>query len=241
MSDVTGYDLEDLVDLPTMIDKLIEKQVREINTCFIAKVTEVKENKVSVINSNQFMFKDKAHKHPIINDCLVAIPQGQNLKITMPLKVGDYGICVVLQEDYSQYKKSGKDSIPNTPRKFDLSDSVFIPFSLFETQEIKEDFEIAYTEGAKIKLNKDTLDLSSQKDSKIEIKENLEIKAKSFTLESSEALEIKNSQGSLLKVCEHLISMMDLLASGMKGGGTEPSAYNGGKQAFLQQIKGILK
>lgn len=230
---VTGYEPQDLIDEATMIKVLIDRQIRNLNTCYIAKITEIKENKVSVINANQFLFKGETKKHPIINNCLVAIPQCENFKINLPLKVGDYGVCVVAQEDYSQYKKSGKDSIPNTPRKFDLSDSIFIPFSLFQTQEIdSEKFTLEFNEGAKIELDKNI---------KIESKEKYELKTKELSISSESALEIKNTQGSLMDVCDSIFKAMDLLASGLKGSASEPSAYNGGKTALLEKIKGILK
>lgn len=239
---VTGYEPQDLIDIPTMIKKLIDNQIRSINTCYIAKITEINENKVSVINSNKYLFKDKEQDYPIINNCLVAIPQCENLKINLPLKVGDYGICVVTQEDYTNYKKNGNDSAPNTPRKFDISDSIFIPFSLFQTQSIdSEKFSIEYTEGSKLEFDKENLNLSSQKDSKIEIKEALKIECKDISIESSSEIEIKNSKGSLMDVCDTIFQAMDLLATGMKGSGTEPSAFKGGKDALLQKIKGILK
>ena len=42
---IRSYEAEDLIDEGTMIDKMIRNQIESINTCFIAKVVEIKEIK----------------------------------------------------------------------------------------------------------------------------------------------------------------------------------------------------
>ncbi|RDU70428.1 hypothetical protein CQA66_08445 [Helicobacter aurati] len=243
MNDYTGYDIQDLASTPAMIEKLIDNRVRQINTCFIAEVTEINEKFVSVINTNKYMFQGKPIDYPIINNVLVCFPHVNNCKISLPLEVGDIGLCVVAQGDISNFKQSGGRSIPNSARKFDITDSIFIPFSLFNTKDIQENFMIEYKDDTKIIISDDGINIT-HKDSKIEISEDsVNIESKNSTLKNSqtEPIEISNSMGSLLNVCEHLISMMDLLSNGLTGASSNPAAYNAGKQAFIQQIKGIVK
>ena len=231
---IQGYEPEDLLSEATIIQKLIKNQLDSINTCFIAKITEIKENKVSVIDINKFVVGEEQKDKPIIIDCLVALPQSKNFTFSIPLQKDDVGICLVLQEDYSNYKKNGSiTNQPNTPRRFDISDSIFIPFSLFNTLEIKED-------TASIEI-KDNFEIKIEKEMKLECSEKLEIKTKELKIETESEIEIKNSKGSLMDVCDTLIQMMDLVASGLKGSASEPSAYNGGKNALKEKIKGILK
>lgn len=251
MNEYTGYDIQDLASTPAMIEKLIDNRVRQINTCFIAEVTEIKEKFVSVINTNKYMFQGKPMDYPIINNVLVCFPHVNNCKISLPLAVGDIGICIVAQGDISNFKQSGERSIPNSARKFDITDSIFIPFSLFNTQDIQENFMIEYKEDTKITISDDTLEIL-HKENTIEItsdginitgKDNVAIESKNSTLKNTQTdpIEIGNGMGTLLNVCEHLISMMDLLSNGLTGASSNPAAYNAGKQAFLQQIKGIVK
>lgn len=63
---------------------------------------------------------------------------------------------------------------------------------------------------------------------------NLEIKG------GSSAIVVGNQIGTLADVCDALIGMMDLLASGMSGSATTPTAYQSGKAAYQAQINQIV-
>lgn len=99
-------------------------------------------------------------------------------------------------------------------------------------------------------------DISVANDGNIEIATNgnMEITtgaSGNFTLETGAggSLEIKggttaivvgNQIGTLADVCTALIGMMDLLASGMAGSATTPTAYQAGKASYQAQINQIV-
>lgn len=66
---------------------------------------------------------------PILNVPISMICQ-QNFGVKVPIKAGTIGTLIVCDRDISQFKKSQSLSPQASLRKFDLNDSIFLPFLL---------------------------------------------------------------------------------------------------------------
>lgn len=64
---------------------------------------------------------------PILLNVPVLELGGNDLSIKIPLKVGDTGIVIFCDRDISLFKQEKKSTQPNTLRKHDLGDGIFIP------------------------------------------------------------------------------------------------------------------
>lgn len=225
MNTINGYDEEELTSLPLIIDKMIENKINQtLNTCFIAEVTEVQDNKVSVINTNKYIFGEKTLDYPIITNVLCGTLYIGGFTITTPIQKGDYGICVVSQGDITNFKQTKKISIPNTPRKFDISDSIFIPLQFFNNKNGKDC--ILQNANTTITINNDSVNIQSQ----------------DIVINAISPLKITSQQGSLLDVVDCLIKLTDALGTDLQSVlGTPPPTYTVLKQTMLQIIKGIIK
>lgn len=241
---MVGYNQQDLLTIPNLINKLIENQINQIHTCFIAKIVSISEDKtkVSVINCNKYVFGDEVQNSSIINDCLVAIPYTNTLNIFLPLEVADFGICVVCESDINSFKETGDISIPASKRKFNINDSIFIPLSL-KNSKIDNEFKISYKENTNIIINDDSLKI--EKDSNIiEITDSsIKINSDNVIIQnsSSNPLEFSNQVGSIKDAFDAIVSMLDLLSQGMRGAATNPAVYETGKNAFIEKIESIVK
>ena len=199
------------LDLGTAIDVLIKKNIKSINTCFLAQVKKVNDNKVSVVDLTK---PNKEANNPIIHNCLVAQPFSNDFSLSFKIKENDIGICIVCKQDITNFKESGGESVANTQRVFSISDSIFIPLSLFNSNVTSNE----------IKSN-----------SKLSVKaSDIEIKGK------TNPLVIGNDVGTLSDLVDSLVQLLDLLASGMTGSTTNAGAYQSGKNAIIQKIKKIV-
>ena len=199
------------LDLGTAIDVLIKKNIKAINTCFLAQVKKVNGNKVSVVD---LIKPNKEANNPIIHNCLVAQPFSNDFSLSFKIKENDIGICIVCKQDITNFKENGGESVANTQRVFSISDSIFIPLSLFNSNVTSNE----------IKSN-----------SKLSIKaSDIEIKGK------ASPLVIGNDIGTLSDLVDSLVQLLDLLASGMTGSTTNAGAYQNGKNAIIQKIKKIV-
>ena len=207
------------LDLGSTIDTLIKKNISNINTCFIAKVIKINDNKVNVIDLTKP--NDKA-ENPLIYNCLVAIPFTQDLKINIKISVDDIGLCFVTKQDTTHFKNEGKEGVANTKRLFSISDSIFMPLSLYNSNIENNIFD-----------TKSSLECKIENDFIVNAKNDINIKSKN-------PIVVGNDKGTLSDVVDNIVQLMDLIASGMTGAGTNPSAYNGGKNAIIEKIKQIV-
>lgn len=117
-------------DPAVAIQLLIEDNLRMLGTTYLAEITKINGNKVSI----KPIIKRKANDKDIIyNNCLVAFPHSQIWDTQHKLKVGDKGIAVVINRDISKYKQTGNPSLAQTDRFKDANDSIFVPLSLHKT------------------------------------------------------------------------------------------------------------
>lgn len=256
-------------DLGLAIQMLIQRNLQNFNTCFLAQIVGINGNKVSV---TQMIKSNGAEADLIVNDCLIAYPFSNVWQVQFALKNGDIGICIVLNKDISAYKQSGERCNAPTNRYKDINDSVFIPLSLFKTlPNDSVDFTIK-GESDELTFNKGELLIQCAKKADFKAQNEFKLESQQSTIESpvimlngnvtiggnlamgsasgggaggissgGEPLSAGNDSGTLGACFDAVFSAMDLLASGMKGSVTEPSAYKGGADALKQQIKGIVK
>lgn len=209
MSFETPIKLGTNLDLGNAIETLIKKNIQNINTCFIAKIISIKNNKVDVVD---IIKNNENTENPIIYNCLIAQPFSSQFNINFKLKENDIGICIVSKKDISNFKNN-KNEIINTQRLFSISDSIFLPLSLLNSNIEKNE---------------------------IYSKDDLLIKGKDIDIKSENPIVIGSAAGSLLNLTNLIIQLLDLLASGMTGSTTNPSAYQNAKNAIIQQIEQIV-
>lgn len=70
---------------------------------------------------------------PQIFDIPVLELGGKGLSVKIPLQAGDTGIVIFCDRDITLFKQEKKNTQPNTLRKHDLSDGIFIPMMFGNT------------------------------------------------------------------------------------------------------------
>lgn len=182
-------------DPAVAIQLLIEDNLRMLGTTYLAEITKINGNKVSI----KPIIKRKATDKDIIyNNCLVAFPHSQNWDIQHKLKKGDKGIAIVINRDISKYKQTGKPSLTQTDRFKDANDSVFIPLSLYDTLDNDTINYIIENSTKTCKLEFDNNDIGT-------------FKAKLLTLES-ENTTLKTKLSELATILEN--ALIDQTPSG---------------------------
>lgn len=117
-------------DLGLAIQKLIKSNLESINTCFLARITAINGNKVSIVPA---LKRKQTDKTVVINNCMVGFGYSQKWIIQHKLVVGDIGLAITAQDDISSYKMSGNVGLNQTKRIKDINDSIFLPLSLFDS------------------------------------------------------------------------------------------------------------
>lgn len=117
-------------DFGLALQRLIEANINNLNTCYLARISAINGNKVSIVPA---MKKSQTDKTVVINNCMVAFPWSGFWHTQHKLKTGDIGVAITLQDDISSYKASGKEGLNQTKRTKDINDSIFFPLSLFDT------------------------------------------------------------------------------------------------------------
>ena len=117
-------------DLGTAIQNLINDNLRNIQTAFLAEIVTINRNTLDI---RPILRKSSDEKILTINNCLIGFNYSQNWSIQHKLKVGDIGIALVIQNDISSYKEQGKGGINATRRFKDANDAIYIPLSLYNS------------------------------------------------------------------------------------------------------------
>lgn len=101
-----------------------------LNVCLPATVISYDDSKntVNVLPAIQCVLEDDSFTNlPQINNVPVLELGGNDLSIKIPLKANDTGIIIFCDRDITLFKQEKKNTQPNTLRKHDLSDGIFIP------------------------------------------------------------------------------------------------------------------
>lgn len=220
-------------DFGTAIQALIQDNIKNINTAFIAKVQSISEDKKKV-NIVNVIKNEGSNQNVVIPNVLIAQPYSSEWQISFKVGVGDIGLAIVCKEDITNYKQSGADSKANTQRHFDITDSIFIPLSLYLQ---KENDSLGFS----VKNKSGDCELSFDKDGK------LSIKAKEVEVTSKSPMSIGTSQTLL----DCFNAIIDNLQTAIIGGVTSGSPttqtittlpnYTAQAQIMKQTIQAVLK
>lgn len=235
-------------DIGQAMQALIRDNLARLNVAFLAVVQEVKGNKLIV---NQ-VIKSAENKTLAIPSILVGIPQTTSFKQAMKVKAGDYGLCIVCDNDISGYKQSGDKSEKMSNRTHDLIDSIFIPLSLYNSVidqnsiESEIDFSIA-TKAKLIMQSEDSASLTSKaeitigsdKSLSINAKEDLSLSAKGDSELVGKLLTIKSQNASLKSMLEELSDTISAIAT--TGGYTVDPTSQAKLLAWKQKLAQLFK
>lgn len=132
-------------DLGAVIQNLIDDNLRFIHTSYLATITSINGNKVSI---KPVLRKSTSEEVLILNNCLIAYPYSNIWRTQFKVSVGDIGIALVIENDISSYKQSGTEGVNLTKRFKDFNDSIFIPLSLYKTETIANiNYKIVNSDG----------------------------------------------------------------------------------------------
>lgn len=189
-------------DLGSAIQGLISANINAIETSFLAQVESIADNRVNI---KPLLKNDSQESDVIISNALIAQPRSGEYHISFKVAQGDIGLAIVSKQDISTYKNNGAGGIANTQRKFDITDSIFIPLSLY-LQESNDSIGLTIS--------------NADSSTKIELKDDmLTIKAPKISIKGSDPLEI--GTGDTLKACFEAI--IDNLQTAIIGGITSGS------------------
>lgn len=199
-----------------IIQHIISQNLKNARFAFLAKITSLNGNKISVC---EIARRNDKEQNPIINNVLVAQPKSGKWRIQFDLKVGDIGLCVVNDSDLSIYKSKGTgDYLVNTDRQHDLNDCIFLPLSLY-TQDGTDglNFIISDDKNANfIKFNNGNLDIQCEQLATIK----------------GQLVTIQSAQTSLKAVLQNL--------AGILGSATTQTNNNHNHATFSPDDKGAL-
>lgn len=132
-------------DLGAVIQNLIDDNLRFIHTSYLATITSINDNKVSI---KPVLRKSTSEEVLILNNCLIAYPYSSIWRTQFKVSVGDIGIALVIENDISSYKQNGTEGVNPTKRFKDFNDSIFIPLSLYKTETIANiNYKIVNNDG----------------------------------------------------------------------------------------------
>ncbi len=190
-------------DLGSAIQGLISANINAIETSFLAQVDSIAENRVNI---KPLLKSDSQESDVIISNALIAQPRSGEYQISFKVAQGDIGLAIVSKQDISTYKNNGAGGIANTQRKFDITDSIFIPLSLY-LQESNDSIGLTIS--------------NADSSTKIELKDDmLTIKAPKISIKGGDPLEIGTGDTLLLACFEAII---DNLQTAIIGGITSGS------------------
>ena len=116
--------------LDVLLNSLKKNIFFKLNVCLPANVIKYNSsnNTVDIQPSIQVVLTDnKFMDMPQIFDVPVLELGGKGLSVKIPLEAGDTGIVIFCDRDISLFKQEKKNTQPNTLRKHDLADGIFIP------------------------------------------------------------------------------------------------------------------
>ena len=203
-------------DSARAVQDLIAQNIANIKTAFLAKITAINGNRVSVQEIAKSTAKGKT---PIINNVPIAQPLSGEWRIQFDLKVGDIGLCVVCESDISAFKYNDSAAFKvATNRKHDFNDSIFLPLSLNLQEPARGvNFKISDTNNKNYLIFKDG-------NLTIESEQITHLKARLFTMQSA-ATTLKTE----------LIKLANILKSSKtaSAGGHTHATFAGGDQSAL--------
>lgn len=172
------------------IQNLINDNLKFIKTSYLAKIINIQDNKITI----KPLLKQKEDDETLIlNNVLIGFSYSQLWQTQFKLGIGDIGLAIVIENDISSYKETGKEGLNNTGRFKDVNDSVFIPLSFYTTLNNNDVNFLIQNNTQKCKLEFDNNEIGI-------------LKAKLLTLESETT--------TLKKKFKELVDLLEAMASG---------------------------
>lgn len=104
----------------------------------------------------------------------ICFPRAGNFMVTLPIQIGDTGMCIFSKFDISLWKQNGDVQPQGSIRRFDINDGVFIPFVPNAQNKISD-----YNSGAlELRAGNDKITMAG--DGKISTNCDIVINGKSF-------------------------------------------------------------
>lgn len=158
------------IETPGMMDILEqfwELKTNSMWTAYPAKVIKYKDSYATIQPLLKYAIKDKEgiRSVPNVQDVPVVRPSSKSGSINLPKLVGSYGLAIVTNRDVSGWiSSSGEAIFPTETRKWDISDSFFIPGIFPELDPYKgtvddDVLDINVVPGTKIKIGNGTSEL----------------------------------------------------------------------------------
>ena len=119
-----------LSNIESLMKTIINQIFRNLNVCLPATVVTYnsEKNTVKLQPAIQDVLPDKTFRTlPLLLNVPVLEIGGKNLSVKIPLQEGDTGIVIFCDRDITLFTQEKKNTQPNTLRKHDLADGIFIP------------------------------------------------------------------------------------------------------------------
>lgn len=147
--------------LSEVINTLVDKKLYDIHTCLPGHVEkyDYSTGKADIKPLIKKKFKDgDILSLPVIPNVPVQYPSTSEAILHLPLNKGDTGIIVFSERSLEIWLSTGGDVESGDPRKFDLTDAIFIPgihpFSVNSIADNNNDVQLIYRgTGLRIKKN----------------------------------------------------------------------------------------
>lgn len=224
------------------LDSKIKSYIHSSNTIF-----------VKVVSTDGFYVNVLPFTEAIGFEVVENVPILQSKYFSPIVQVDDVGLLLDIKLNLSPFFENNKNMKLSRQTYY-----IFLPFNLIdEFQSNADSFQIKSADlqtnlsitNGNISLNStDAINLKAENTS-INSNSSLNLQSSNISAKSSGVLSLKgagdpievgNDSGTLGKVVDELVKMMDALSSGMKGQQTEPSAYQASKSASIQNIKKII-
>lgn len=213
--------------LGVAIQKLIEDNLKRINTSFLAKIESI--NGGGLVDVVDIINQREDIPNPVIPNAIYGVPSSGLWSVSHNAKVGDIGLAIVLKSDINVYKTNKKGGNPNTKRFFDVNDCIFIPLSLLNFPS-SDNYSIE-SEDKKVNLilTKESVNITCDK-SKINIDKDISLAGSNSKLELKEKIKLSNNSSGLKDVLDDIVGFFKTATYG--GYPLDPPA-----QTALEQVK----
>lgn len=157
-------------------------------------------------------------------------PGNPRFALETEVSPGDQGVLLTTKLDLTEYKTTKGKSKTTLGRVFDKNDSIFIPL-LYNDKDLKKTEVTLRYYDTKVIMTQDTLTLEATEDTQVVISKEGKIELKCTEVTCA----------PLKETIDALRELMDSLASGMVGSGTNATQYQADKASKLtiwNKVKG---
>lgn len=141
-----------------VLREAIDARLKDVHVALPAKVVAVLDTQrvhVQPLLQRQYKNGDVVDI-PVIQDVPVIVPRGTDYWIKLPVAVDDTGLILFSERSIDKWLVQGGKLNPGSPRKFDLSDGIFVPGLYPFSQQIEDVTSdlVIHNADAEIRLQK---------------------------------------------------------------------------------------